>query len=244
MEGPLASSDGSGGKADEGPAPESAALAPAYALTLSSHVVTRDPAGETTTYDSRIDGYLVPTIGEAGTSLSVRPCHVELPEADGHVPEVSDETVRARPPVILAAILSRDDEGRLLVSTETGALELGVALDDPLLDALPTEGDDPRVIDDDDDGEVGVTIDLDGWEVYLGARARLWLSGSVDPDSGVIHGDAELSIDVEVYGDDIPFVDVRSRVAASQNSDTEVSEADNGFTLAPLEAAPDSCAAL
>jgi hypothetical protein len=246
MEGPGAPSGGWDGKADEEALAqiELPTLAPAYALEIASHVVTEDDEGERVVYDSLIDGYVQPVTSEEGTSFVVVPCHIELPEADGRKPAVADETVRARGPITLPVVFTEGDEGQVLVATETGALQLGVSLEDPLSDDLPQDEDDPRIVDHDDDDEVGVTIDLDGWEIYLAARARLWLSGSLDEETGAFSGDADLSIDVEIYGDDIPFVDVRSRVEGDESSDTEVVEVDNGFTLTPLDEAPIGCGQL
>jgi hypothetical protein len=243
MEGPGAPSGGSDGKADEGELARVAAptLAPGYALKITSHVVTEDDEGERVVYDSLIDGYVESVTDEEGTSFVVVPCHIELPEADGRKPRVADETVRARGPITLPVVFSEGAEGRMLVSTETGALELGVSLDQPLLEELPSDEDDPRLVDHDEDGEVGITIDLDGWEIYLAARARLWLAGSLDEESGAFSGNADLSIDVQIYGDDIPFVDVRSRVEGDESSDAEVVEVNNGFAMTPLDETPVGC---
>lgn len=235
---------GPGGKADGDERVALPQLSPAYTMAITSHVVTEDADGERAVYDSRIDGFVRPFVSDEGISLEVVPCHVELPEADGRKPKLDDATVRERGPVRLPTIFTEDQEGRISIATETGALELGVALDDPLVDELPEDRDDPHLIDHDADDEVGVTIDLDGWEIYLAARARIWLSGTLDADTGVMSGDAELTMDVEIYGDDIPFVDVRSRVEAGENGETEIIEVANGFTLTPLDEVPLDCGAL
>jgi len=247
MAGPI-DSDGLAldGKADDvsSGAAISPVLAPAYAMTVTSHVLMAMPDGsDEVTFDSRIEGYMVPVATDDGLTLELTPCHVELPEADGKKPTLADETVQGRGTIVLPAIFSQDIGGEVTLATETGALELGVSLANPLSDDLPADDGDDRLVDHDDDDEIGVTIDVEGWEIYLAARARVWLSGQIDSETGVIAGDAELSIDLQIYGDDIPFVDVRGRVEASnEDEEREIVEVENGFELRPLEAAPSSCA--
>lgn len=232
------------GKADEvGPPTVTPTLAPAYALTLTSHVVTAKPDGsDRTTFDSRVDGYVTPVATEDGLTLHVQPCHIELPEFEDKEIIVPNESLADTAPIVLDAVFAEDFDGWLTLATETGALELGVALADPVSDALPDDDDDERLVDHDDDGKVGVTVEIDGWSVYVAARARVWIAGHIDPDSGIVAGEASLDIDAQIYGDNVPFVDLRSEVdEAVEDNDEEIVEVENAFALTPLDAVPSGC---
>lgn len=247
MAGPADGSGDSDTKADSHrPSVPAPALASAYIAALTSHAVTADLDGTNReTFDSRVDGFVIPITTDEGVTLYFQPCHIELPEVGGRKPSLDDVTVQARPAVELAATFSEDADGQLALATESGALLLGVELEDAINDELPTSGDDPRVVDHDADDEPGVTIGIVGFEIYLGARARMWISGDVDPTTGLIAGEADLTIDAEIYDDSIPFVDARANAEEAKNDDSrEVVESETAFEFVPVSEVPVNCAAI
>lgn len=111
--------------------------------------------------------------------------------------EFSDAATQAIRPVPVAVTVTEED-GVLHVSRPATPTGIGVRLEDPANDPLPTDPDDPRIADDDGDGNPGVTAtitvtpELSG-EIYL-ARREIFayeaqrqddgsLTGTVDDDS-------------------------------------------------------------
>jgi hypothetical protein len=66
-------------------------------------------------------------------------------------------------------------EGTLRIRRPATPTPVGIRLDDPFEDALPTDPDDPRIVDDDGDGKPGITVrihvndEIDG-ELYIARR--------------------------------------------------------------------------
>jgi len=56
--------------------------------------------------------------------------------------------------------LTSGDNGRARISRPTTPTGIGVRLEDPANDPLPTDPDDPRIADDDNDGNPGVTVHI------------------------------------------------------------------------------------
>jgi hypothetical protein len=88
--------------------------------------------------------------------------------------ELSDTATRAITPVPTPVTLTVTD-GRARISRPETPTGIGVDLEDPANDPLPTDPNDPRIADDDNDGKPGVTAtvrvseDLSG-EIYLARR--------------------------------------------------------------------------
>jgi len=87
---------------------------------------------------------------------------------------ISDEATSAIVPVATPVEVSEVDGGWRVVRPATPTA-IGIELEDPANDPLPTDPDDPRIIDADGDGNPGVTSrvkvtdDLQG-EIYLARR--------------------------------------------------------------------------
>ncbi len=66
-------------------------------------------------------------------------------------------------------------EGTLRIRRPATPTPVGIRLDDPFEDALPTDPDDPRIVDDDGDGKPGITVRIQvndeiGGELYIARR--------------------------------------------------------------------------
>jgi len=87
---------------------------------------------------------------------------------------------------------------------------LGVRLDDPENDALPSDATDPRVFDQDNDGHPGMTVRVEimgliSGEVYVVQRNRNRLVGTV-VSAGFIQGTIEWETDQVILGASSPFL--------------------------------------
>lgn len=87
---------------------------------------------------------------------------------------LSDAATQAiRPPATPIEVTEVD--GRLRISRAATPTPVGIRLDDPANESLPTDPTDPRIVDDDGDGQPGITVtirvsdDLSG-ELYIARR--------------------------------------------------------------------------
>jgi hypothetical protein len=100
---------------------------------------------------------------------------------------LSDAATQAiKPPPTPVAVDEVD--GVLRVRRAATPTPVGIRLEDPANDALPTDPNDPRIVDDDGDGKPGITVrirvtdDVTG-EVYLARREIFaWEAFLVEPD--------------------------------------------------------------
>lgn len=89
--------------------------------------------------------------------------------------DLSDVATSAIRPVPAITTLTTNSDGRASVSRPATPTGIGVRLEDPANDPLPTDPNDPRIADDDNDGNPGVTASitvaegLEG-EIYLARR--------------------------------------------------------------------------
>lgn len=112
--------------------------------------------------------------------------------------ELSDTATQAiQPPSTPVEVTEAD--GRLAFFRPETPSGIGVQLEDPFTDPLPTDPDDPRISDDDGDGNPGVTAritvsdELEG-EIYLARREIFAYDVTEQPDgslTGVVHDRSE-----------------------------------------------------
>ncbi len=101
-------------------------------------------------------------------------CHADTANDLGSAVTFSDAATRAIKPVATPVQVS-GAPGKLRVVRPATPTPIGIDLDDPANEALPTDSRDPRIIDADRDGKPGVTAkvrvsaDLQG-EIYLARR--------------------------------------------------------------------------
>lgn len=139
----------------------------------------------------------------------INPCRFLLPS----VPGVATLTIPPRLETILRAIFV-EDEGPFLSSTDpigatlvtpTSRVVLGARLDDPINDPLPTMDMLDNQLDQDMDGNPGVTIDVDTAlcrmteEAYVALRTSVRMIGVVE-DFDTITGSVEPTLEQSILG--------------------------------------------
>jgi len=103
-------------------------------------------------------------------------CHAEHRSDQPIETTISDAATSAiKPPSVAVTLTEQDGRTRLQrPETPTG---IGIRLEDPAHDVLPTDPNDPRITDDDNDGKPGITVSikvsdaLQG-ELYIARRER------------------------------------------------------------------------
>ena len=126
------------------------------------------------------------------------------------------------------------------------ALIAGAELENPVSDELPATDDDERLVDIDDDGEPGMTVTIDGYQVYVGLRYRFELDGEIAEDQSATGDAGRVRIDIEVYGDNVPFVNVKKGLDKALGK-LELVDEKHAFVmtaLAPEDASCDAVAAI
>ncbi len=130
---------------------------------------------------------------ESGTDLIAQEsfCFSEHRTDQPITTEVSDTFTQAIRPVPIATTLTIDSTGRASLDRPETPTPLGIELADPAVDPLPTDPNDPRIIDADGDGKPGVTVriivtpELSG-ELYLARRERFAYSVTEQPDGSLV----------------------------------------------------------
>jgi hypothetical protein len=154
--------------------------------------------------------YFLVTFDQNGTELDVttRTCDIQLPS----VPDAAEVFI----PEKLRKVMREEvhqSKGEYLSATLGGAkykppaqvVVLGADLAQPKTDPLPTEEDLTNAVDQDEDGEPGVTLEADValcsgiQELYIALRTVVTLDGTVE-DSNTISGDMVADLEQSVLG--------------------------------------------
>ena len=147
---------------------------------------------------------------EDGWVASEHTCYtgIERPEFPDLITEIPDAFLQSmaitRRPVI------RDNDS--IVFTRSIELQ-GVRLVDPSNDVLPTDEADPRIIDQDNDGNPGVTVEMNGLirgSLYLIQRIISRLSGTLSEDR--MEGLADWSSEEVVIAASNPLLKVSTKI--------------------------------
>jgi hypothetical protein len=131
--------------------------------------------------------------------------------------EVSDAFTQAIRPVPIATKLSLTSTGRAHIRRDETPTALGIDLADPRVDTLPTDRNDPRVIDADGDGKPGVTVhitvtpELTG-ELYIARREIFAYDVDEQPD-GSLSGTVSDHSEQLVLGASSPIFDTPAQWA-------------------------------
>jgi hypothetical protein len=104
---------------------------------------------------------------------------------------LSDAATQAIRPVPTPVSLTLDGERARIDRPETPT-GIGIHLEDPVNDALPTDPNDPRIADDDNDGKPGVTATIlisgeERGEIYI-ARREIFAYDVLEQDDGSLVG--------------------------------------------------------
>lgn len=128
------------------------------------------------------------------------------------------------------------------VSTEEGprlrsgmaAFVIGAELSDDVGEDFPTDEDDARAIDQDNDGDPGVSVKAPIGRVFLGARAILEFDLELEGnEEGTLLGTLTgHGFDVSVYDDTVPFVNVEKKLNAALDP-VSLLEQNHGVELHP-----------
>lgn len=104
-------------------------------------------------------------------------------------------------------VSSPSTNGAYTSSTEVA--QWGVQLDDPLTDPLPEDPEDPRVVDSDEDGNPGVTFEIEGSECvrYVSQRQVVRYLGVFDSPN-LVTGRSVTLTDSALYGSTQPLCGV------------------------------------
>jgi hypothetical protein len=236
-----------GNKSDDtatGTLPTPDPLDGSYRLELTSEVTTQEPGGffsgpteETST--TRLFGVVTVDAQASELGLSLQFCSIELPEVSGYVPKVEQATIRSLMPLEVRG--ERFETAELTTfETAQGAWVIGASLSEPLTEVLPADGDDPRVIDVEQDGEPGVTMTLENWNIYGAMRLLFRLQGSVQGE-GKLAGQAEIGMDTAVFGDTVPLINVATSLANTRAETTIIDES-HQFEMTRLSMNAITCA--
>lgn len=205
-----------GGKADGETTPGT--LATKYGLELTSTMKLEDtretdPARRFSTFALRARAKVTTTQDGENIKLTVKLCDVALPEVSGYQPELDAAFVAGLAAFEVTGTLG--GEGEILLETNPSAIVLGAKLADPIANRLPAAATDPRVKDQDQDGNPGVSIAIPGYgKIFAALRVLLSIKAKVTT-SATISGAAEIRLDQAIYGDDIFFYDAVSAAAES-----------------------------
>ena len=138
----------------------------------------------------------------------------------------------------MAVELDAVDED-IRIRTSNGVLLAGVALEEPSQETLPESKRDSRLVDVDEDGQPGMSLMVDGWKVYTAMRIRMMLEGSMR-ESGVIDGHGTMSIELGMYGDNVPFVNAADKALEALEK-LQVDNQEHLFEFVPVTSESMNC---
>lgn len=154
--------------------------------------------------------YLI-EIEENGRTLTEtrRTCAFELSPILGLKPIIPDAVTRSIDFVqVDEGYVSRPAKNGAYTSS-TEVAQWGVDLDDPMKDELPQDAEDPRVVDADEDGNPGVTFEIEGSECvrYVAQRQIVSYLGVLESPNLVVGSSVTLTDDA-LYGSTQPLCGV------------------------------------
>ncbi|MCB1014029.1 MAG: hypothetical protein KDB10_02780 [Acidimicrobiales bacterium] len=173
------SSAGDAGGADE---PEAPADSPGALPEGAEELAGRWAHFDVVAYDDPVMKTLIISTGFADLEVrdgelwnTQRFCHADMGNDAGIGVTMPDAATQAIVPVDTPVEVSVTDDGRLRVVRPPTPTPIGIRLNDPANETLPTDPDDPRVFDHDGDGKPGVTATIEvadgvGGELYIARR--------------------------------------------------------------------------
>jgi hypothetical protein len=137
-------------------------------------------------------------------------CHAEQVSNQPIRTSISDAATRAIKPVSTPVELSGEIGARRVVRPGTPT-PVGIRLQNPATDVLPQDPDDPRIVDDDNDGKPGITVvvhfsDTEQGELYL-ARREIFAYDMVQDGPDSLSGTVQDSSEQLVVGASTPILE-------------------------------------
>jgi hypothetical protein len=224
--------------ADERPVPM---LHEAYWLTGESRIMVEDiEDGDPHEIVSHFSALV--TVGQDGRDLTLilQPCDIVLPKVDDKDLELDLDVIQTlnSGPLLGGLVPSEEDEGWDLWTEETVML-LGVDLDDPHSDPMPTHKNDPAVVDVDDDGKPGISVGIAAFKIYAAFRFRIGLSARLTEDDAFV-GETSLEAEFQILGDNIPFFNAK-KAAEDAIDEVVVVDESHSFTMIPISPDEATC---
>jgi hypothetical protein len=211
-----------------------------YAISLDSYITVVDGPDDDTPkeWTARFTGIVTTKMEDGQVFLKISPCTVQLPDIDGREVETNDAMIQRAMPAELPARIEWDEQGARL-ETDLGAMVAGARLTDPVNESLPTDDDDDRLVDIDEDGRTALTLRISGYRVYVVLRVKLNLQGEF-LENGYIRGQSGVRVDLEVYGDSVPFVNVKEAMDRALGK-LSLSDERHEFVMVPLDSTITIC---
>jgi hypothetical protein len=191
--GPDAGAPGAPDAGDPPPSPDAAPNDPALAEEIEDDVVgfyagkmvvaTRQEVPLLGPTDATTTSFGLATITRNGDvfELTETGCRVEASSSGAVTTVIPDVIPETTPPAVSELAFARQGDEIVWSRPELITL-IGVELDDPDGDELPTSGDDPRVFDQDQDSHPGVTVMVSGLasgDIYVVQRNRAAYAGTL-----------------------------------------------------------------
>ena len=153
--------------------------------------------------ESSIYNYGVAEIRKEGAGFVMveRHCRYAMSTSEYFTAEIDDAVPASIAPVS-SSITFREEGNDLVWERAETVVVLGAELDDPRTDELPTTAEDERVIDQDNDGNPGVTAHVDGLitaDVYFVQRQRMAYSG-IRSAAGDLMGEIQDASEQNIIG--------------------------------------------
>ncbi len=118
-------------------------------------------------------------------------CHAEHRSDQPITTTMADAATTAIRPASIAVTLS-DLDGRVRVQRPATPTGIGIHFNDPVNDVLPTDPTDPRIVDDDHDGNPGITAHIKITDTFQGdlfiARREIFAYDVLAQDDGSLTG--------------------------------------------------------
>ena len=155
-------------------------------------------------------------VDEDGVLVLMETCSVVLRRTVDEVRTVIPQQFIDALPISVRPARIVDDEITVRYFIELN----GVRLDNPEADALPTDDRDPRIYDQDGDGQPGMTVVIEGiidGEVQVVQRTRTRHRGTLS--AGVINGTVQWQADEEILGADNDLLAQGASVEPHTNAD-------------------------
>lgn len=164
------------------------------------------------------EAHVLVTVMQEGAQLGfyLDFCELILPEISGKKPYIETETIR-----LFSSLFSTGEIGlqgeQWVVRMDRVSMGVGVSLPDPEMTPMPTDDDDPMLVDTDGDGKPGVSLKVDGYpfSIYVALRTNFAFGAVVYSEGAVLQGDAEMGVESVIYGDNIPFVNAKKQLEKS-----------------------------